>query len=632
MYGKVKGTVPKLILTEEDDNHTEQVILPVMRRMANIVGSTLGPGGRPVLLERQEDGLPPILTKDGVTVARALGFANVAQDNVARVALDVAIRTANEAGDGTTTATVLAHALIEATHAFCKGHPQASPQGVIRRLAEMFQSDMEPVLLADSVAASPATPEGLKLLHAVARISANGDQALADAVIECLKVIGDEGNVTIIEASGPTGYRVEPLRGYPVAMGYDESCRRFYDKFINDQGHQRCVVENPSFLLYHGQINDINAIRGPMEKVSELWEKKVVEIRGGAHPRASHVFRPVSPNVVIVATGFSDNVLGQLALNFHEGGMKVVPLLVPLSPIANGQIQLLHDLAAVTGATIMDQVNKPLDAFHPDYLGPGVDSFEMLRFRSNIIGMARGMAHGVPSADNSNVEWITFEDLLMARVKQVQIQAQQAASAQDGILLRERLAKLTAGIAQLIISGASNGELKERHDRAEDAVCAVRGAIKHGCLPGGGWGLTRVALALVQRYFDFDNLDTQIVQRVLLPALEAPIRKLLKNAGRPKAEIDDILGTLAVNVSEGVRHFDVFDAAAGRWVDAWEAGLLDSTPAVVEAIRSAISMSQLGALGGSVSFYRDGDLERQDAAAKAEFLRTVNSNPANERP
>ena len=616
MYGKIKGTVPKVMLALDTDRELlRSLILSTMRRIASMVGATLGPGGRAVLLERQEEGLPPALSKDGVTVFRALGDPNPTADNLIHFTRDAAVRTANEAGDGTTTATVLAAALVDLTDQFCTANPKVSPQWVVRQLTALFNNQIEKELVAHSVKPDATTTDGLALCHAVARISANGDTELADAVIECLKLVGDEGNVTILEASGPSGCRVEPLRGFPIGMGYDTSCRRFFPKFINDESYQRCVIERPSFLLYHGRITDIQSLRGPLEKFGKEWEAKVAAVQQGQE----HPLKVKSPNIVVVATEFSDNVLGQLAFNFEQGGMRVFPLVVPLSPIANGQAQFLLDLAAVTGAKLLDPINHTLDLFHPDDLGPGVEAFEAYRFRSNVIGHAKG----------ERSDGVKFEKLLLDRIDAVKVQSQNAESVQDAILLKERLAKLTCGIAQLIVSGASNGELKERRDRAEDAVCAVRGAIKFGCLPGGGWGMIHIA-GMLRGLVESGELvgkTADAVQAIMIPALEAPLRKLLDNAGQ--LEADAIVAKMYEN-EHGP--YTVFDAMNEVWGDAYDMALLDSAPAVIEALRNAISIGlAIGQLGGVVSFYRDHDLERQDAASKAEFLRNVNINPANER-
>jgi chaperonin GroEL len=196
----------------------------------------------------------------------------------------------------------------------------------------------------------------------------------------------------------------------------------------------------------------------------------------------------------------------------------------------------------------------------------------------------------------------------------------------DKALLQERLAKLTGGIAKLRVIGASSGELKERRDRAEDAVCAVRGALKHGCLYGGGFGLVYVVSKLP---------STLVNDQILKPAMMEPVFRLLSNVGVLPSEVNRVLAPLKASAE----HFDqtgiaiVYDAANNRHANAANASIYDSTPAVIEAIRNSISIATLlGTLGGVVVFPRDDAFERSDARDESDFKRNADWNPADERP
>lgn len=584
-YQKVKSVAKSMLSRGESLN---ELILRTMKSCADLVGSTLGPGGMSVVIERQEHNIPPMVTKDGVTVFRNLGFDDSTAHVLMEAARDAAVRTASEAGDGTTSATILAEAFVRYTMQFCKANPKMSPQRVVRTLENVFKSTIEPEIKKISLRPQLSDDKGKEILRSVARISANGDSELADAVMQCFDLVGDDGNVTIIESNGPSHYEVERIEGYPIAMGYEESCSKFYQKFINDPGTQQCVLSNPCFILYHGRLTELHTALPLLERIAEAAEQQ------GFHK-----------NVVFVATGFSEVVLAHLAVNFADPmTIKVFPLLAPLSPIANGQYDFLADLAALSGATIFDPLDNPLDKATLDQLGDGISAFECGRFRSSVIGHRD-------------------EVLILERVDQLQKQISNAASELDSILLKERLGKITGGIAKLKVIGSSNGELKEKRDRAEDAVCAVRGAIKHGALPGGGWTLLKFAVWA-------ETQENPIYSEVLAKALMEPLFRLYKNAGFSQEETTVILSQL----TEAVKNNNptVYDLLDDKFVNAIDGGLMDSTPAVLEAIRNSLSIATLlGTCGGTVVFKRDLDFERSEARDTADFVRNANVNPADER-
>lgn len=593
-YQKVKS-VSKQVETKSE--RLSKLVRDTMKVCSDIVGGTLGPGGQPVLIERQEVNMPNMVTKDGVTVFRSLGFTDPVRHAIMESARDASVRTANEAGDGTTTATVLSEAIVRLSQEYTKKNPKVSPQKIVRRLERCYREDIEPALRDFSLKADLSTKKGKRTLTNVAKLSANGEQALADAVMECFDYVGDDGNVTIMEVNGPSCYEVEHIEGYPIGLGYEDSCGVFYPKFINDPDSQRCVLDKPIFVLFHGRINEIQSLVNLMEAVAERWQNE-----GGPH------------NVVIFAIGYSESVLGQLALNFVERQtVNVVPMLVPQSPIANGQLHFLEDVAAVTGAQIFDPLNKPLDRGDLSDLGPGTKAFEATRYRSTIFGYAD-------------------ELLLQDRVDKLEAQKGSAESILEQTMLNERIGKLTGGIAKLKVVGASSSEIREKRDRADDAVCAVRGAIKYGALPGGGWSLVYLNALLAAK-------KDPILDEVLRPALIVPVHKILDNCGYNADEIREILTPIFENVSAvlsdtkvGARAAIVYDAMEGKHVNAIEGGILDATPAVIEAIRNSISVaSLLGTLGGCVVFHRDVELERREATDTNAFLRMAGENPADER-
>jgi chaperonin GroEL len=603
-YQKVKSA-PKTITVKGDKLRAR--ILGTMKTVSSIVGSTLGPSGQPVLIERFEHGVSPLITKDGVTVMRALGMQDATDHCIMEAARDAASKTATDAGDGTTTATILSEALVRHIDEYCRRNPHVSPQKVVRVLEGSFKTVIEPTIKALTIDVKNDT----SLQRSVAKISANNEEALADAVMECFRLVGDEGNVTILERSGPTGYEVEELEGYPIVMGYEQSCAKYYSAFINDPATQKVIMERPVFLLYHGVINDVQPVLPLLQKVGDELEKK---LQGQPTDYDHH-------NVVIVATGFSPRVLASLAhASTQSNSIRMFPLVVPLFAAQNGQRQFLDDLSAVTGAIVFDPLTKPAHKGELVDLGPGVQSFECARSRSVVIGRAEGE---ITEQSMFFGEFATHEDRLLNRVSEVESLLQAPESELDKMWLQERVGKLTGGIAKLHVVGSSNGELREKKDRAEDAVCAVRGAIKHGCLPGGGWTLLKLASVLSDQ--------DPVVRDVLKPALMVPVQRLLQNCGFNENDMRQILSPVFEGIRDGKTV--VYDAYEHRHGDPIELGVLDSTPAVLEAIRNAISIAaQLGTLGGTVVFRRDEQFERTEAHNAQEFERNANINEADLRP
>jgi chaperonin GroEL len=620
-YQKVKSA-PKQILAKGP--RLSKIVLDTMAEISSIVGGTLGPSGMPVLIERFEHGLDPFITKDGVTVMRSIGFEHAGAQVIYEAARDAATKTATEAGDGTTTATVLSEAIVRRMDEFCMRNRTISKQKIVRRLEEVFATVIEPAIRQSSIKMNGATwepdPENEgkfrltaagKKLRSVARISTNSDDALADAVMECFRLVGDDGNVALLERSGPSSYQVEVIDGFPIHTGYDECCGKFYPAFINDAGAQRAVMENPVFVLYHGVINDIQTILPILQKVGMEFDKRCGRIEGETSDYPHH-------NVVVVAIGFSERVLASFAhLTAAPDSIKVFPLVVPLSPQTNGQKHFLDDLAAVTGADVFDPLTRPVHTAELYNLGPGVSSFEAFRSRCTIIGRASGQYL------NPDEEYETYEDRALDRIDELKVYLQNPESVADQIMTQERLGKLTGGIAKLTVVGSTNGELKEKKDRAEDAVCAVRGAIKHGCLPGGGWMLLKLCSLLGD--------EDPVIRDVLKPALLEPVHRLLSNCGFNELDAQSILSPVLQGLKDG--RAVIYDAYEHRHGDPVELGVLDSTPAVLEAIRNSISIaSLLGTLGGYVVFKRDADLERSEARDTQSWLRDANVNEADNRP
>ena len=582
-------TAPKIF--EVNPEKLKKIVLSTMHRVSQAVGSTMGPGGRNVLIESDFPGIPNKNTKDGVTVFKSLGAIDPFTHLIIEQARDVAQRTATEAGDGTTTATVLAYNIISNLFEFCEKNKKYSPQKAARRIAKVTRERLIPYIKERSI---PVSTDNQELLKMVAKVSANGDEDMASAVIKAFEEIGygDASHVTIRELSGPQGYKVERIDGFPIPVGYEESIGKFHTAFINDQANQRCFIEKPLFILFDGQVNDLMAFHDLLDALG----KKYVE-EGQSDYK----------NVVIFAHGFSENVLTNLAFNFsNPGTLNVVPVITPMAQFINSQLQFLQDLAAFTGAKVFglgDQINN---ATISD-LGGGMESFECYRFRSTVIG----------DPDPTNIE---------VRAEELKTMKDRAESQAERIFLEERIGKITNGIAKLTIFGGSNGELKEAHDRCEDAVCSVRSAISHGALPGG----CRIALDMTMLLMaELESGDP--ARDVLVPSLLSLHHKLLDNAGYTSEESHDVLEQL---LNDPSIVYDVENQVYGK---AEELGLFDATKAVQESLSNAVSIANvLGTMGGLVCHPRDAEFERSEARADSEFTRVTENpntyvNEANER-
>jgi chaperonin GroEL (HSP60 family) len=489
----------------------------------------------------------------------------------------------------TTTATVLSAALTKNIFQFCKANPKTSPQKAVRIINKLLKEQLLPSIKANSI---KITSKNRDLLEKVATISANGDKEMAESVMEAFEVtgFGSSSHVTIQELSGPSKYEVQLIEGFPVAMGYEESIGKFHPAFINDQGNQKCTLEKPLFILFDGKITDIVQVQDIFSKIGEEY------VNGNSDFR----------NVVVVAHGFSDQVLTNLAYNFpNPNTINIVPLTTPINQIVNSQLGFLQDLSAFTGAKIFG-MTEPLEQAVPADLGMNMENIEIYRFRTTITG----------DSDPTNIE---------IRVSELKAQSKQAESKIEKQILEERIGKLTSGIAQLKVYGSSMGELKEKVDRAEDAVCAVRAAITHGCLPGGCRMLYNLALDLV-------NSENPIHTEIVVPSLMQPLYKLLDNAGYSDEEVQHIMTKMAED-----RNI-VYDIENQEFGDAIKMGVLDATLAVEQALSNAVSISSvMGTLGGIIVSPRDNQLELQHHSDEENFQRTVDNahnlrNEANERP
>ncbi len=580
MYRKCK-TAPKVYIT--DQNIIKNVVLETMDDISKLVGRTLGPGGKIILLESDHAGIEDRLSKDGISVLMSMANRDPYKHSLIEVARACSLRTANECGDGTTSTAVLANELIKNIFSFCEKNPKESPQKVVRRIKAIMNETLLPYINGRSI---KVTEESKKLLLNVATISANGERALAEAVLQCFEEVGygEASHVTIRELPGPSGYSVNRIEGYPIPIGLEESSGKYHTSFINDQGNQRCYLENPKFILFDGSLQDLIGL-GPLFNA--------IEVRIQEDPSQAKELK----NIILVANGFSETVVNTLAFNFEQTGtLRIVPLRAPMAQFMNAQSHWLTDLAAFTGAKIFGLKNQISEATI-EGLGSGMENFESTRFRSTLGG----------SPDPVNIEF---------RAEELKKQLKRAESKAETGWLEERIAKITSGIAKLTIIGSSPADIKERADRAEDAVCAIRSSITHGVLEGGGRIILDMALKLSE---ELKNGDP--AKEVLMPSLLSLFNRLLDNAGYHEDEARSVLSRLIESPSE------VYDIENQVFGSAEELGIFDASKAVSEALRNSVEIAGvLGTLGGIVVHPRDDTFERKEASLDSEWEK-VSKNP-----
>src|ERR1035437_1935166 len=335
MSYRVAKSAPKQFITKGPK--LQSIVINTMQRISDAVSSSLGPGGRPSLLEPSLPGLPPKITKDGVSIFKSLGAFDPYEHLIIETALSSSMRTASEAGDGTTTTTLLAYELIKNIFDFCEKNPKQSPQKTVRRIRKVMDETLLPYIAARSI---KVNEESKNLLLNVATISANGEKALAEAVLKCFEEVGfgESSHVTIRELPGPSGYSVERIEGYPMPVGLEESSGKYFSSFINDQANQRCYLENPKFILFDGALQDLL----PLQPLFNAIEDRIQQ-----SPTEAKEFK----SIVLVAHGFSETVISTLAFNFEQTGtLRIVPLRSPMAQFMNAQTHWMTDLAAFTGA------------------------------------------------------------------------------------------------------------------------------------------------------------------------------------------------------------------------------------------------------------------------------------------
>jgi chaperonin GroEL len=491
--------------------------------LANAVKETLGPKGRNVLIERGWGA--PIVTKDGVTVAKEITLANKLQNIGAQMVKEVASHTADTAGDGTTTATVLAQAIFR--------------EGIKAVSAGMDPMDLKRGIdkgLIAAVAALKKISEPCQTAKAIAQvgtISANGDESVGRIIAEAMDKVGKEGVITVEEGAALHN-ELELVEG----MQFDRGCLSPY--FINTPDTMSVELEKPYILLCEKKLRGIRELLPVLESVAKAGR-----------------------SLFIVAEDLEGEALAVLVVNQLRGILKVAAVKAP--GFGDSRKAMLEDLAILTGATVIaEEVGLSLE-------------------KATLEQMGTARKIRITKDDTTIVDGGGKKPAIEGRVRQLRTQMEETTSDYDREKLEQRVAKLAGGVAIIKVGAASEVEMKEKKARVEDALHATRAAVQEGVVPGGGVALLRVRKAVAA--VATANADQAAGVKILLRAIEEPLRQIVRNGGGDAPVVLD-------RVQRGVGNFG-FNAATDEFGDLVKMGIIDPTKVTRLALQNAVSVAGL---------------------------------------
>jgi len=490
--------------------------------LANAVKVTLGPKGRNVIIEKSFGG--PQVTKDGVTVAKEIELEDTLENMGAQMVKEVASKTNDLAGDGTTTATVLTQAMVkEGLKNVASG---ANPLDLKRGIDKATSS-----IVKELKKQSISVGNDLEKIKQVASISANNDDSIGKMIADAFGKVGKDGVITVEEAKGMETY-VDVVEGMQFDRGY------LSPYFVTNHEKMEAELEKPFILLVDKKISN-------MKDLLPILEKSVQTGR----------------QLLIIAEDIDGEALATLVINKIRGSLKIAAVKAP--GFGDRRKAMLDDIATLTGGTVISEERGfSLENAELDMLGQA-DRITIDKDNTTIVG---------GSGNKEDVK---------ARVQQIKAQIETTTSDYDKEKLQERLAKLAGGVAVLYVGAASEVELKEKKDRVEDALNATRAAVEEGIIAGGGVALVRAKKVLSK--LKAENKDEETGIKIVERAVEEPLRQIANNAGKEGAVI-------VGKVSEGKGDFG-FDAKNDKFVNMFEAGIIDPTKVTRVALENAGSVS-----------------------------------------
>lgn len=444
--------------------------------LADAVKVTLGPKGRNVILEKKYGA--PHITKDGVTVAKEIELEDAYQNMGAQLVKEVASKTNDDAGDGTTTATVLAQSIIGVglKNVTAGANPMDLKRGIDKAVAKVVESlKKQAVEVGDD----------LKKIENVAKISANGDETIGKLIAEAMQKVSKEGVITVEESKGTDTY-VDVVEGMQFDRGY------ISPYFVTDTENMEVQFENPLILIHDKKISTIKDLLPILEKGIQTGKP-----------------------MLIIAEDIDSEALTTLVVNRLRGSLKIAAVKAP--GFGDRRKEMLEDIAILTGGTVISE-EKGLTLEHAtlDMLG-GAEKVSIDKDTTTIV--------------NGNGD----KDAIANRIGQIRMQIEKTTSDYDREKLQERLAKLAGGVAVLYVGAPSEVEMKEKKDRVNDALSATRAAVEEGTVPGGGIAYIRAIEVL--EGFKGDNEDETTGIEIVKRAIEEPLRQIVANAGKEGAVV-----------------------------------------------------------------------------------------------
>ena len=492
--------------------------------LANAVKTTLGPKGRNVVIGKKFGA--PHITKDGVTVAKEIELKDPVENMGAQMVKEVASKTADIAGDGTTTATVLAQALVTAglKNVTAGANPIDLKRGIDKAVGHVVR-ELKNI--------SQEVGSNTDKIKQVATISANNDEMIGSLIAEAMKVVGNDGVITVEEAKG-TVTEVKTVEGMQFDRGY------LSPYFVTNQEKMTTEMDSPYILLVDKKISSMKELLPVLEPVVQSGQ-----------------------GLLIIAEDLDGDALGTLVVNRIRGSLKIAAVKAP--GFGDKRKEMLQDLAILTGATVISEdMGLSLADANMSHLG-SAEKVEITKDKTTII--------------NGNGETQLIHD----RVSQIRTQIDQAASDYEKEKLQERLAKLAGGVAVLYIGAPTETEMKEKKDRVDDALAATRAAVEEGIVPGGGVALIRCIAALddVNTLNEDEKLGVAIVRK----SLESPLYQIVANAG-------DNSDMIVHFVKDNTGAYG-YNARTGEFGDMLEMGIIDPTKVTRTAIENAASIASM---------------------------------------
>ncbi len=491
--------------------------------LADAVKITLGPKGRNVVLERSFGA--PTITKDGVSVAKEIELKDRFENMGAQMLKEVASKTSDVAGDGTTTATVLAQSIVQEGMKFVAAG--MNPMDLKRGIDKAVESVVEEL----KKLSKPCTNN--KEIAQVGSISANCDEQIGKVIADAMEKVGKEGVITVEDGQGLQN-EMEVVEGMQFDRGY------LSPYFINNAEKQVSVLENPYILLHDKKISNIRDLLPVLEQVAKAGKP-----------------------LLIIAEDIDGEALATLVVNNLRGILKTCGVKAP--GFGDRRKAMLEDIAILTGATVIaEEVGLSLE-----------------KATLNDMGQAKRIEIG--KEETTIIDGAGDAKAIEGRVKNIRAQIEETTSDYDKEKLQERVAKLAGGVALVKVGAATEVEMKEKKARVEDALHATRAAVEEGIVAGGGVALIRARSALGK--LKGDNHDQEAGIKIVLRALEEPLRWIAANAG-------DEASVVVNRVVEGKGNFG-YNAQTGQYGDLMEMGVVDPTKVVRCALQNASSVAGL---------------------------------------